>query len=104
MHQMEPLAEELAEGAAEDGGLYGLEPFATDGQDAADTIGLGATGGHTGGDGRSPANRQAAPANGRRTHGRRANGRRANGQATKGSSAAPVGGAADEPGAPLGGA
>jgi len=124
MHQMEPLAEELAEGAAEDGGLYGLEPFATDGRDAPETIGTGATRGHPAGDGRNPANGQAAPANGRGTNARRANGRRANGrgangrgangrganerrsngQATNGSSAAPVGGAADEPGAPLGGA
>jgi MFS family permease len=130
MHQAEPVAEELAEGAAEAGGLLGLEPLATDGQDAPETIGAGATGGHTGGDGRSPANGQAAPANGRGTNGRgtngrgtngrgtngrgtngrRANGRRANGRRANGSSAAPVGepgaplGGADEPGAPLGGA
>jgi len=111
MHQAEPVAEELAEGAAEEGGLFGLEPLATDGQDAPETIGAGATGatgGDAGADGRSPANGQAVPANGRRANGRRANGgrangRRSNGQATNGSSAAPVGGA-DEPGAPLGGA
>ena len=40
LHTPEPLGEELAEGAAEAGGLLGLEPFATDGQDAPDTIGL----------------------------------------------------------------
>ncbi len=110
MHQTEPLAEELAEGAAEEGGLVGLEPFATDGQDAPDTIGAGITGGHPGGDGRPAGNGRVAPANGQGT-----NGRRASGQATNGSSAnqadgtadepsAPLGGTADEPGAPLGGA
>jgi MFS family permease len=39
LHVNEPLAEELAEGAAEAGGLLGLEPLATDGQDAPLTIG-----------------------------------------------------------------
>ena len=39
MHRPEPLAEELAEGAAESGGLLGLEPLATDGQEAPFTVG-----------------------------------------------------------------
>jgi MFS family permease len=39
MHRPEPLAEELAEGAAESGGLLGLEPLATDGQGAPFTVG-----------------------------------------------------------------
>ena len=39
MHRAEPLAEELAEGAAESGGLLGLEPVATDGQEAPFTVG-----------------------------------------------------------------
>jgi MFS family permease len=39
MHRPEPLAEELAEGAAESGGLLGLEPLATDGQGVPFTVG-----------------------------------------------------------------
>src|SRR6201996_7297061 len=39
LHVNEPVAEELAEGAAESGGLLGLAPLATDGQDATDTVG-----------------------------------------------------------------
>jgi MFS family permease len=39
MYQPEPLAEELAEGAAESGGLLGLEPLATDGQEGPFTVG-----------------------------------------------------------------
>src|SRR6202000_2333174 len=42
LHTEEPLAEELAEGAAESGSLLGLEPLATDGQDGPGTIGQGA--------------------------------------------------------------
>jgi MFS family permease len=48
LHTPEPLGEELAEGAAEAGGLLGLEPFATDGQNAPDTIGLTGAGGRPG--------------------------------------------------------
>ncbi|MGA2827341.1 MAG: MFS transporter [Streptosporangiaceae bacterium] len=63
MHIPEPLAEELAEGAAEAGGLMGLEPLATDGQDAVDTIGLRAGTGDRGRPAKGqPANGQ--PANG----------------------------------------
>ena len=60
MHIPEPLTEELAGGAAEAGGLMGLEPLATDGQDAPDTIGAGAvTGkGHTGPNGQPGPNEQ----------------------------------------------
>jgi MFS family permease len=39
LHRTEPVSEELAEGAAEAGGLLGLEPLATDGQEAPFTIG-----------------------------------------------------------------
>jgi MFS family permease len=39
LHVNEPLTEELADGAAEAGGLLGLEPLATDGQDAPATVG-----------------------------------------------------------------
>jgi hypothetical protein len=39
LHVNEPLTEELAEGAAESGGLLGLAPLATDGQDAPLTVG-----------------------------------------------------------------
>jgi hypothetical protein len=39
LHTEEPLVDELAEGAAESGSLLGLEPLATDGQDAPATIG-----------------------------------------------------------------
>ena len=70
------------------GGLMGLEPLATDGQDAADTIGLGAVSGN----GHPDRNRQGARDGGRSTNGMRpANGKRpgdeghaANGQGANG--------------------
>ena len=58
LHTEEPLAEELAEGAAESGGLLGLEPLATDGQDAPLTVGQEptTTNGSNGGNGSNGAN------------------------------------------------
>jgi len=93
MYTAEPIAEELAEGAAEAGGLMGLEPLATDGQDARDTIGRGAvTGnGHPGPNGH-PATNGRRPANGGRANGGRANG----------TSPPAVTGADEESGSPLG--
>ena len=105
-HTPEPLAEELAEGAAEAGGLMGLEPLATDGQDAADTIGLGAVSGN----GHPDRNRQGARDGGRSTNGMRpANGKRpgdeghaANGQGANGTPLPTTTGADEESGSPRG--
>jgi len=104
MHRAEPVAEELAEGAAEAGGLVGLEPLATDGQDAADTIGHGAVTGN----GHPDPNRHAAGDGGRSTNGMRpANGKRpgdeghaANGQGANGTPPPAITGADEESGAP----
>jgi MFS family permease len=71
LHVNEPLTEELAEGAAESGGLLGLEPLATDGQDAPLTIGqepvvnggpVAGVNGRPGINGRTASNGHAAPA------------------------------------------
>src|ERR1700742_1050675 len=68
MHTEEPLAEERAEGAAESGGLLGLEPLATDGQEAPLTVGQdpAVTNGSHGANGSARANgsRGANGANG----------------------------------------
>ena len=106
MHRAEPVAEELAEGAAEAGGLLGLEPLATDGQDVADTIGHGAVTGN----GRPDPNRHAARDGGRSTNGMRpANGKRpgdeghaASGQGAKGTSPPTITAPDEESGAPRG--
>ena len=106
LHTTEPLAEELADGAAETGGLVGLKPLATDGQDAPDTIGRGAGNGN----GRPVLNRHAATDGGRLAKGRRAGngqagyGQAGNGQGANGTSPPAVSGADEESGSPLGGA
>jgi hypothetical protein len=105
MHRAEPVAEELAEGAAEAGGLLGLEPLATDGQDAADTIGHGAVTAN----GHPDPDRHAARDGGRSTSGMHpANGKRPGdeGHATNGqrAKATPptITGADEESGSPRG--
>ena len=113
LHPTEPLAEELAEGAAEDGGLVGLEPVASAGHDDLTRSGAPSPAAirrrrqtareRAGGPGQWTGNqRRAGPTGAEPT----ASGQRAPGTDRPGGhgSAAPVGGAADEPGAPVGGA
>jgi len=94
LHVNEPVAEELAEGAAESGGLLGLAPLATDGQDATDTVGqeaavsngAPAVNGH-------PASNGAPATNG---------GPASNGHVASGAPAGPaVSDAGEEPGTPI---
>ena len=83
LHRTEPVSEELAEGAAEAGGLLGLEPLATDGQEAPLTVGQ-EPGGVNGGGMAS----NGGPSNGRVA---------SNGHAA----GAAVGDAGEEPGTPV---
>jgi MFS family permease len=93
VHVNEPLTEELAEGAAESGGLFGLEPLATDGEEAPFTVGQEAA--VNGG----PAGNGGPVGNGRP----RGNGRPAsNGHAASGAAAGTaVSDADEEPGNPV---
>ena len=95
MHRTEPLAEELAEGAAESGGLLGLEPVATDGQEAPFTVGQEAA--VNGGPVSGPAG-NGGPAGSGAGNGRPS----ANGHAASGAAAgAAVSDAGEEPGSPV---
>jgi hypothetical protein len=90
MHTAEPLADELAEGAADAGGIVGLEPVGPGGQPVSSSAANG-----------------SATANGTRTRSGTANGTAANGAATNGTTvngtatangSAPTGGSDDEAG------
>jgi MFS family permease len=86
MHTTEPLADELAEGAADAGGIVGLEPVGPGGQ----PVNGSAANGSATANGARTLNGTAA-ANGTAAHGSTVNGAAANGPA-------PAGGSDDEPG------